>query len=84
MSPEQPLTEEDVILDSAIYDSDSQSSERLPGWIKVSAIAATSALVGGLAAAWYYRRTLSRLRQADQNPYDPNFGISDERMHDED
>lgn len=84
MSSELPATEEDISLDSASYESDSQSSERLPGWIKVSAIAAASAVVGGLAAAWYYRRTLSRLRQADQNPYDPNFGISEERTHGED
>ncbi|MGB8846944.1 MAG: hypothetical protein WCC73_14770 [Terracidiphilus sp.] len=83
MSPEQPVSEEDINLDSAIYDSDSQSSERLPGWIKVSAIAAASAVIGGLAAAWYYRHTLSRLRQAGQNPNDPNFGISEERTHDE-
>ena len=47
------------------------SSEAVPssgasqGWLQVGAIAAASALLGGLAAAWYYRRTLSRLREAE-------------------
>ena len=34
------------------------------GWLRVGAIAAASAVVGGLAAAWFYRKTLSRLREA--------------------
>jgi hypothetical protein len=33
-------------------------------WIKVGAIAATSAVLGGLAAAWFYRKTLARLQDA--------------------
>jgi hypothetical protein len=45
------------------------------GWLKVGAIAAGSAALGGLAAAWFYRKTLSRLREAGddlQNPI-PNI-----------
>jgi hypothetical protein len=39
------------------------------GWIKVGAIAAASAVLGGLAAAWFYRKTLSQLRDAgDETP----------------
>ncbi len=39
------------------------------GWLKVGAIAAASAVVGGLAAAWFFRKTLSQLREAeDQIP----------------
>lgn len=34
------------------------------GWLKVGAIAAGSAVLGGLAAAWFYRKTLSQLREA--------------------
>ncbi|WP_109489026.1 hypothetical protein [Occallatibacter savannae] len=34
------------------------------GWLRVGAIAAASAVVGGLAAAWFYRKTLSRLQDA--------------------
>ncbi len=36
-----------------------------PGWLKVGAVAAASAIVGGLAAAWFYRKTLSQLREAE-------------------
>jgi hypothetical protein len=38
---------------------------RTPGWLKVGAVAAASAVLGGLAAAWFYRKTLSRLREAE-------------------
>jgi hypothetical protein len=33
--------------------------------LKVGAVAAASAIVGGLAAAWFYRKTLSQLREAE-------------------
>ncbi len=36
-----------------------------PSWLKVGAVAAASAALGGLAAAWFYRKTLSRLRDAE-------------------
>jgi len=36
-----------------------------PGWLKVGAVAAASAVLGGLAAAWFYHKTLSRLREAE-------------------
>jgi hypothetical protein len=35
------------------------------GWMTVGAIAAASAVLGGLAAAWYYRKELSQLREAE-------------------
>jgi hypothetical protein len=47
------------------------------GWIKVGAIAAASALAGGLAAAWYYRKTLDTLREAESHGENPNFEIPD-------
>jgi hypothetical protein len=50
----------------------------IQGWIKVGAIAAASALAGGLAAAWYYRKTLETLRQADAGSAPPDFGIQEE------
>jgi len=48
-------------------------------WFKVTAVAAVSAFTGGLAAAWYYRKTLSQLQQAI--PYDgnSNFGICESK-----
>ena len=39
-------------------------------------IAAASALLGGLAAAWFYRNTLSRLREAE-NEIPENRTIED-------
>lgn len=38
------------------------------GWLRVGVIAAASALAGGLAAAWYYRKTLTRLQEASNAP----------------
>ena len=43
------------------------SGEAALGWVKVGAIAAASAALGGLAAAWFYRKTLSRLREASDD-----------------
>ena len=40
------------------------------GWLKVGTIAAASAVLGGLAAAWFYRKTLSRLREAENEIQD--------------
>ena len=49
-----------------------------PAWIKVGAIAAASALAGGLAAAWFYRKTLNTLRQAESETLNSDFGINPE------
>jgi hypothetical protein len=47
-----------------------------PGeWVKVGAVAAASALAGGLVATWWYRKTLARLREADESGHNPHFGI---------
>lgn len=55
-------------LDSESSGSSSMETEHSTpqnGWLRVGAIAAASALLGGLAAAWFYRRTLSQLREAE-------------------
>ena len=39
-------------------------------WLKVGAVAAASAVLGGLAAAWFYRKTLSQLREAEEKTPD--------------
>lgn len=48
------------------------------GWVKFGVVAAASALAGGLAAAWWYRKTLARLQQAEEKPINPDFGISED------
>jgi hypothetical protein len=54
------------------------------GWLKVGVVAAGSALAGGLLAAWWYRRTLNKLRLAEENPQNPEFGIPPEIIEEED
>jgi hypothetical protein len=58
--------------DSNGYSSKMIAVDQAPGWLKVGIVAAASALAGGLAAAWWYRKTLKTLRQTqeiDQNPH---------------
>jgi hypothetical protein len=40
-------------------------------------------LVGGLAAAWWYRKTLSKIHEADGNSENPDFRISGDDSSDE-
>jgi len=67
----------------------STSSARPPavakpsGWLKVGVIAAASALAGGVAAAWWYRKTLTKLRQAEGRTSHPDFSISGDDRVDE-
>jgi hypothetical protein len=51
-----------------------ESRTPFPGWIKVGAIAAASALAGGLAAAWFYRKTLKTFREAEPHKENSEFG----------
>jgi len=48
-------------------------------WARVGIVAAASALAGGLAAAWWYRKTLKTLRQSQEIDPDPEFGISSDQ-----
>ena len=47
------------------------SANQRSGWLRVGMVAAASALAGGLAAAWFYRKTLERLRQAEAHTPEP-------------
>jgi hypothetical protein len=64
-------------LESSISPSAKNANRSPKAWIKVGAIAAASALAGGLAAAWFYRKTLNTLREAESAAVDTEFGISD-------
>jgi hypothetical protein len=46
------------------------------GWLKLGAVAAVSAIAGGLAAAWWYRNTLKKLHQAEEAAPNLNSEIS--------
>ncbi|HEY3705999.1 MAG TPA: hypothetical protein VGL22_13120 [Terracidiphilus sp.] len=63
-------------FDSGTSASPAHPSQNLPAWIKVGAVAAASALAGGLAAAWFYRQTLVRLQNAENSVQNTDFGIS--------
>jgi hypothetical protein len=52
-------------------------------WLKVGVIAAGSAIVGGLAMAWWYRKTLRSLRQTGESGENTDFGISERNPLDE-
>ena len=52
----------------------------LKTWIRVGAIAAATALVGGVAAAWYYRKTLNTFREVESQGEIPDSGIPESEM----
>jgi hypothetical protein len=60
--------------DSAGYSKGAEAEKHGSGWLRVGVVAATSALAGGLAAAWWYRKTLKTLRQTEEIAINPHFG----------
>jgi len=48
------------------------------GWLRVGAVAAASAVAGGLAAVWFYRKTLTRLQQAAEDDHSPETSTAPE------
>ena len=62
-------------LVSEISDNLKKARSHVPAWVKVGAVAAASALAGGLAATWFYRKTLTRLQNAESEPENSNFRI---------
>jgi hypothetical protein len=60
--PESALYKHSLDAASAVADA------RPRGWFRMGVLAMASALAGGVAAAWYYRNTLARLRQAESLP----------------
>jgi len=43
--------------------------------VRVGIVAVGSLLAGGLIAAWWYRKTLLKLRKAEEEAQNPHFGI---------
>lgn len=52
-------------LDSKGSEIDMAQQKASPSWLKVGFVAAASGILGGLAAAWYYRKTLAQLQGAE-------------------
>jgi membrane associated rhomboid family serine protease len=70
-------TPETSPVESANSSISSESEARPSAWVKVGFVAAASALAGGLAAAWFYRKTLNRFRQAESDSENSDFGRAD-------
>jgi hypothetical protein len=68
--PDQDITS----AESANSPIPSESRQQFSTWIRVGVIAAASALAGGLAAAWFYRKTLNNFRQAEPPEENSEFG----------
>ena len=69
-------------------ESDVSANKLLPGesrggLLRVGAIAVTSALLGGIAVAWWYRKTLQKLHETGESSNNPHFGIASERSAEE-
>ena len=60
-------------LDSSTSPDAQPHRAAAPGWLRVGIIAGASALAGGIAAAWWYRKTLTTLREAENHPPNPEF-----------
>lgn len=65
-------------LKSAPYSAEQTENALPPGWLKMGVVAAASALAGGLAAAWFYRKTLARLRQAEDDATGSEYGVAED------
>jgi anti-sigma factor RsiW len=70
-------------LESKENAEDRGSRPRSVQWLKLGALAAASALAGGLAAAWWHRKTLAKLRESPENDANPNFRIPESGTQDE-
>ena len=54
-----------------------------PRWLKLGAVAAASGILGGLAAAWYFRKTLAQLREeGSQDGGNPVSGNTEDQDYD--
>ena len=64
--------------ESEVLREDELAQAKPSGWIKVGAIAAVSVLSAGLAVAWWYRKSVKKLRTAEELGENTEFGISEE------
>ena len=60
-------------LESAPSATEPVQEPDTPNWLKVSAVAVASALAGGLAVMWFYRNSLTHLRQAEDLAENSDF-----------
>jgi hypothetical protein len=63
--------------DTKSYVSDDSTRPETPrgGTFKMGAVAVASALLGGIAAVWWYRKTVMKLHETGESSNNPQFGI---------
>ena len=71
----EPITSN--VYESTACNGNSTLPRGRSAWLKMSVVAAVTVLTGGMAAAWYYRKALSQLQQAQMGDGNSNFGISE-------
>lgn len=54
------------------------SSKDGSGWLRFALLTAASAVAGGLATAWFYRKTLNKLRESGESAKNTDFGSAEE------
>lgn len=64
-----------TLSESVVSVQNYEPERRNSQWLKVGLLATASVIVGGLAAAWWYRETLKTLRQSSETTQNPQFGI---------
>jgi hypothetical protein len=69
--------------ESYISDKKTPQGESRGSLLKLGAVAITSALLGGIAAAWWYRKTVRRLHETGENSNNPHFGIDSDHPAEE-
>jgi len=84
MHEQNEVTRITTRLQSSTSSTPTAEDPNRSGWLKVGAVAAASALAGGLAAAWFYRKTLARLRQTDGPAQDLDFRMPGESPDEDD
>jgi predicted phage tail protein len=67
-------------IESVTSDEGKVSHTQVRGWIKVTAATTVSMVLGGLAVAWWYRKTLTKLRETGENTKNPHFGMPEEEL----
>ena len=78
---EEPVTSDP---ESKAYREQEPAKEASSGWLKFALLTAATALAGGVATAWFYRKTLTKLRETGENPQNSHFGISPGQRPDDD
>ena len=56
----------------------SGGGEGKAGLLKMGAVAVASALLGGMAVTWWYRKTVRKLHESGENSSNPHFGIGED------